>query len=206
MNNKTKIFSIILFISALMILVSCQKQKAEWESTVEIENGVKLVMNPGYPRDGTMTYDLEEELSVGMKEEDEKYILINPQDVKVTDDGTIYILDWEDNCIKVYDNQGKYLRKIGREGQGPGEFLTPCYFAVSSDERIYLMDCRNSKTIIMDTDGAFISEFRLIVGNYSGMETDNNNYVYFSKEVSEGTRMMSIHRYNSKGDSKFLQI
>lgn len=200
MRNKTKIVSVILFLSIIIMLVSCQKQKKEWKTTVETENGVKVVMNPGYPRDGTVTYDLEEEFSVGMKEGDEKYIFNNPQDIRVTDDGAIYILDWRDNCIKVYNNQGKHLRTIGREGQGPGEFRTPCYFSVSSDGRIYLMDSRNSRVVLFNTAGTYISEFRLIGARYSGMETDNNNFIYFSKEFSEGTRMMSIHRYNTSGE------
>lgn len=183
-----------------MILVSCQKEKAEWKTRVEIENGIKVVMNSGYPRGGSVTYGLEEDLSVGNKEKNEKYFFDNPQDIKVTDEETIYILDWGDNCIKVYDNQGKYLHKIGREGQGPGEFRTPCYFSVGSDGRIYLLDSRNSRVVLFNTAGTYISEFRLIGGSYSGIETDNNNYIYFSKEFSEGTRMMSIYRYDSRGE------
>jgi DNA-binding beta-propeller fold protein YncE len=36
--------------------------------------------------------------------------------------GNIYILDWENKRIQVFDPQGKFLRSIvGKQGQGPEE-------------------------------------------------------------------------------------
>jgi hypothetical protein len=49
MNSKTKVVSIVLSISALMMLVSCQQQKAEWKGTIEKVDGVTIVRNPKEP-------------------------------------------------------------------------------------------------------------------------------------------------------------
>lgn len=47
--------------------------------------------------------------------------LISPQAIRVGPDGNIYVYDEVDAFIKVYSAEGQFLRKIGGEGQGPGE-------------------------------------------------------------------------------------
>ena len=47
--------------------------------------------------------------------------LASPQDIQEGPDGNIYIYDEADAFIKVYSPQGKFLRQLGGEGQGPGE-------------------------------------------------------------------------------------
>jgi hypothetical protein len=42
MKNKTKIVSVVLFISSCTMLISCQKQKAEWKGTIEQKDGVTI--------------------------------------------------------------------------------------------------------------------------------------------------------------------
>lgn len=39
----------------------------------------------------------------------------------------IYIYDVETNMVYIYDKSGKFLRKIGQKGGGPGEFTTLLY-------------------------------------------------------------------------------
>src|SRR5215218_6137629 len=39
--------------------------------------------------------------------------------------GEIYVLDAGDRMVKVYDPSGQFVRRIGREGSGPGEFRHP---------------------------------------------------------------------------------
>jgi len=46
-----------------------------------------------------------------------------PQDIEIGKNGLIYILDSGNNRIHVFDNSGKYIRTIGKKGQGPGEFF-----------------------------------------------------------------------------------
>ncbi|MGD2246749.1 MAG: 6-bladed beta-propeller [Candidatus Aminicenantes bacterium] len=48
-------------------------------------------------------------------------MLIYPSQVEEGPDGNIYVYDMADSTIKVYSPDGKYLRRIGGQGQGPGE-------------------------------------------------------------------------------------
>jgi len=163
---------------------------------------VNVITNPEYPRDGHVTYQLEEELSIGEEEGDENYMFNQPQIVKAKEDGSIYVLDGRDICIKVYDKEGQYLRTVGRQGQGPGEFSSGfLFFDISSDGKISIMDCINSCVIIMDKNGAFIYSFRLPGRLFMEMKTDKDNFMYFERTFTdEEARKMSIHRYNSNGD------
>ena len=47
--------------------------------------------------------------------------LIYPRKIMQGPYGNIYIYDQRDAFIKVYSSEGKYLRRIGGQGQGPGE-------------------------------------------------------------------------------------
>jgi hypothetical protein len=170
------LFSFILFLSAL-----CSKKSA-YPVQTELIDGVKVITNPDFPRDGTVQYAMEEELSIGADEADEKALLNFPREVKVADDGTIYVMDWRDVCIKVYDSNGKYLRSVGRKGEGPGEFNTPVYMDLSPDGRIFLLDGSKYRTVILDGNGNHLGGFRL-EGYHSGMKTDDMNRLYFSKRT-----------------------
>ena len=45
MKHKTKVVSISLFLSALIIFISCGKQKVDWNGKIEMIDGVKVVHN-----------------------------------------------------------------------------------------------------------------------------------------------------------------
>lgn len=49
-------------------------------------------------------------------------LLFSPRQLEEGPEGNIYVLDTGDAYIKVFTPDGKYLRRIGGEGEGPGEF------------------------------------------------------------------------------------
>lgn len=55
-------------------------------------------------------------------------------DVKVARDGRIFVLDMADALVKSYDSTGKFIRRFGRKGDGPGEFVSPTTLIVSEKE------------------------------------------------------------------------
>lgn len=172
---------IMVIFLMLLLLTFCSKE-TEYPQQIEMIEGVKMITNPDYPRDGVFQLDLEEDLSIGIEEGDERYMLNEPQYIQVTDEGTIYILDWGDTCIKAYDSEGQYLRTIGREGVGPGEFSTPVYMDISADGKIFLMDGRNQRVVVFDIQGNYLGGFR-IMGFHSGMRADRLNRLYFQRQT-----------------------
>jgi hypothetical protein len=125
MRRRTKVFSRILFLSVLIILVSCSEQKTEWKGKIELEDGVEIVKNPKEPlyKENILTF--EEDLVLGRSDADGVYAFSHIRDLAVDGDEYIYILDDKKAHVKVFDKKGKYLRTIGQKGQGPGDLDNP---------------------------------------------------------------------------------
>ena len=49
-------------------------------------------------------------------------------DVAVDEKGHIYVLDYGSKEVRVFDREGRHLRNMARDGEGPGEFsLLPAF-------------------------------------------------------------------------------
>jgi hypothetical protein len=51
-------------------------------------------------------------------EQDEKNFLIAPGSFFVTEDSMIFVIDWRDANIKIYNNYGKLVKVFGGKGLG----------------------------------------------------------------------------------------
>jgi hypothetical protein len=67
----------------------------------------------------------------GHEEEDENKFFETPISVSVDDRQLVYICDCHIHCVKAFSNTGKYVRTIGRKGQGPGDLYGPTYITLS---------------------------------------------------------------------------
>jgi len=69
-------------------------------------------------------------------------------------DGFIYVLDGLDYSLKKFDIKGKLIKKVGRKGQGPGEFMAPRLLACSQD-LLYATDQTVQGISVFDKDLRF---------------------------------------------------
>ena len=102
MKNRIKLIPIILFLSVLIILVSCGKQKAEWKGTIEEVDGVTIVKNPKEPMYGEDVFSLEEELSIESEEGEEGFMFLNILNLVVDEEENIYVCDTKAAHIIVF--------------------------------------------------------------------------------------------------------
>ncbi len=58
----------------------------------------------------------------------------------MSDDGTIIVFDQKDMNIKVFDRDGKFLRKFGRAGEGPGELSMPNSIHCTGRDEVVVVD------------------------------------------------------------------
>jgi len=80
-------------------------------------------------------------------------------DIAVDGDGNVYVLDSRAKDIKTFDASGTFLKLIGREGQGPGEFAYPFRLACSR-ERFVVWDMRNMRFALFALEGEPIKSVR----------------------------------------------
>lgn len=75
------------------------------------------------PEDQTASlFSFEKDLEIGIAEGEDPYMLTGVDAIAADDAGRIYISHQIDGEIRVYDQQGIFLRRFGRRGNGPGEF------------------------------------------------------------------------------------
>ncbi len=77
-------------------------------------------------------------------------------DLAVDDRGCLYVCDGKAKNVKKFDVSGKFLKQIGKGGQGPGEFDYPIEVVVDRN-RLIVRDVFASRISVFDLDGKFLS-------------------------------------------------
>ena len=68
------------------------------------------------------------------------------------------VSDWGNNCLKVFDNTGKFLYKIGEEGEGDGQLLGPlglCLQKCGSHHNLLVCNRANGRVDQFTVEGCF---------------------------------------------------
>jgi hypothetical protein len=143
-------------VAALLFVVSpsCSKRTSEtgWKAEVEIVDGVKTIRNPETPRYGTFAFDLVEDLVIG-QEKEEAYFFPQWAQVNVDGRGWFYVCDAGNRRVQVYDQNGLFVRTLGRQGQGPGEYAFPSNVMLAGNGDVYIDSGRSF--VVFGQDGVF---------------------------------------------------
>ncbi|MCK4646097.1 MAG: 6-bladed beta-propeller [Candidatus Aminicenantes bacterium] len=160
MRKKLQCELLIFLAICLSFSISCSKSSkdTEWSANIEIVDGIKVVFNPGESKYGEFAFELEEDLAIG-DVNDEDYFFPRRVTLNVDGEGNIYVCDRGNRRVQKYDKNGRYVRTIGRQGQGPGEYRSP--------SRLYFDDVgnpcvRDSRYLLYyDKDGVFQKKVQL---------------------------------------------
>ena len=88
----------------------------------------------------------------------------SPSTVACGPEGNIFVVDSGANNIKKFDARGKFLKTIGREGQGPGEFGRIFYCAFAGD-RLIVWDSGNLRLCAFTSEGEYIDSLNIPYGS-----------------------------------------
>jgi hypothetical protein len=159
MKNKIRIISVVISLSVLIILISFGGQKTEWKGKIEVDNGIKVIKNPEEPLYGILKFHLKKDLEIG-KEDDDNYIFSRIWDIKVDDNGNIYVMDNAKQSVQKFDKDGNFLLII-RKGDNEPEVLNPNKILLDEkSERIFILDF-DGRIKIFDKNGHYLQNIRL---------------------------------------------
>ena len=69
------------------------------------------------------------------------------------------VSDTGEHCIKVFNREGHFQYKFGKQGRGDGEFNFPFYPSVSQSKHLLVCDQGNHRIQVFDVDGKFVGKF-----------------------------------------------
>jgi sugar lactone lactonase YvrE len=152
----------ILFVSAALGLTGWALSSGTLIQKVETVNGVRLVHNEKEGRWGTtLPIKLDLIRTIGGLEEPDPNLAFNaPYDIDVDSSGNIYVLDMANNRIQKLNPYGRFLKSIGRAGQGPGDLQRAFSMDIDSQDLLYVSDAGNMRLQIISTAGKPLRQFK----------------------------------------------
>jgi hypothetical protein len=141
-------------------------------------------------------------LTVGMADGPREYMFGRIDLFAVRPDGKFYIYDGKDRQIAMYDASGKFVARIGRLGDGPGEYRLLQGMAVVDDTVLAAWDPRNLRLSYFGSSGKLL-ESRTVRGvpaafGRSPFGVDAHGVHYF--------RGVDLRRRDSGGQSGVIYI
>ena len=87
------------------------------------------------------------------------------------------VSDGDNHCLKVYDGSGRFLHKIGGEGEADGQLKAPCSLCVDKHDNVLVCDGGNNRIQQFTIEGRFTG--KLVVNKPWGVTTttDGNNLI-----------------------------
>jgi hypothetical protein len=132
-----------------------------------VRDGVTYVLSTETPRDGTVELEPEFLWERG-DDSDDIFFGVVPRIFVDEAGGEIYVLDSQLHEVMVFDMGGEFLRSIGREGEGPGEFRNPGDMYLAPDGEIGVMQVFPGRIVQLTSTGEPGRAFD--AGNFEGFK------------------------------------
>lgn len=144
-----------------MVLTVASTAGAQGASTDTVVRRADRPLHPGIAT-------LVEELSIGVADGAEEYMLGEIADVALGRDGSLYVFDRQVPVVRQYDASGKFLRSIGRRGSGPGEYRSASGIAAMPDGRLLVWDTGNWRINVYSATGDVLTQWTTPSGMSGG--------------------------------------
>jgi hypothetical protein len=136
-HMKTRAAGITIYLAVLVAIAACQAEPER------VNNGPR-------PLQSIRNWHLKEEWRDSNQESDILFGFI--ADVTTDKKGNTYLLDFQQQETYVFDPAGKFLKTLGRKGEGPGETTMASRLVVRPD-RIGLMNRYPAEIVWLDLAG-----------------------------------------------------
>ena len=131
---------------------------ADWSGTMDtISTGVVVVQNTSDPLWRPETaWRVVEDLRIGSAMSDGPDLFGDIRAFDVDAWGRMFILDGQAQEIRLFDSGGAFVRKMGRRGEGPGEFVKAASVDLGRNGEICVVALQQASVSIFDTTGTYI--------------------------------------------------
>lgn len=156
--HETKLWTRLVIaygiVSALAIW-GCTATEVTSSANSEVRDsaGVTIVTTPGEVARAPMPWSVtpEQDLEIGHEGAPE-YEFDQIQGLRQLDDGGILAVDAGSAELRFYDPEGQFVAKLGRRGNGPGEFQQPVLVPGRDSDAILIFDARLNRFTFVSVD------------------------------------------------------
>ena len=155
-----------------------------WKGKIIKEGDITIVQNPKEPLYKGDIVSLKEDLRLGGPEAKGDYSFNQIQTLAVDAQENIFVLDYKESHVKVFDKTGKYLRTIGRKGQGPGELAGPMAMAFDHPSgALLVLEAGAHRISRFDSQGKFFKALPLKSVGGLRMRLDSIGNIFILESV-----------------------
>lgn len=143
-------------LALLLAVLACDRAGGEAAATARTERvtlGDTLVVRNLGGGGWADSLTLVEELRIGEEGGSDEYAFARVQELVVGGDGRIVVYDGPMKSLRQYDSTGRFVRHIGGEGAGPGEFRDVLAMTMLPDDRLLVRDPRLGRINVYDATG-----------------------------------------------------
>jgi len=190
----------LLLASFMWSPIRAQKIKTV-DGVAVVSNGKKPVSVKGQPA----KIALVEELTIGGGGNPDES-LSQVSTFVVDGEGGVFALDFKEQKIKVFDKSGKYLRQIGKPGQGPGELGMASGIQFLADGTLVVEDATNRRLAYFKPDGEFIRNISTsgMLALVNILMDGQGNFIGRAMGITEGNAKMFFEIKKFDADLKPL--
>lgn len=188
-NNSPIHISVFLL---AVLLAGCSNDKAPHADLIDVDlpeplrGGEQIAVN----LDEAKTVELMPDRTIGSAEDTTGLFLAKPTDV-VTVGDSIYIADTKQHAIFVADAKGRLVRRIGRKGQAPGEFIEPVRIT-ANDRFIFVYGHGNHRIQVFDHQFNYVESIpHGFLPLTNAIVADNKHL--FLPESARDSMLVSVH-------------
>jgi hypothetical protein len=131
--------------------------------------------------------------------DDENQFLRFPEDIMISNDNLVYILDSGNHRVQIFDRSGKFIKTIGRRGQGPGDLLMPTSFCLDKNNNIIVADDNNYRIQAFNFNGKYLYSFRLR-GFITAIKLNRDNQIAIFSHSDSFMSKKLVSIYDFKGN------
>ena len=127
---------------------------------------------------------------------DDTSLFVQIGEVDVDMANRVWLFDDQSNQLFLFDSAGTLVRRIGRQGQGPGEFAGGGGLVTLPDTGAALWDAQNARISFFTANGDFRTSWPVPAGfaTNNGLLTDTSGTLYLRRPVSSPREVEVIGR------------
>jgi len=191
----------------ILLLVASATACGGSKATMLEVDGVLHVMNPAEPLRPNWDIEINEFLRIGQDEGEDEYILPGITGFVADEGGRTYLLMQQDDDIRVFNADGTFSHRIGRQGQGPGELFRAASINFGPDGNVWVANAGLAKLTIFDRNGLYLRDIRFAAIPPVLIQTTSDGFMglYITprqivpNEVFEIT--YQLRRFSAEGDT-----